>query len=110
MTITVANLRGRPRRLPPDGPTHFRVDRLSCLGNPYKGERNQTIEQYKPWIAARLREFDSLQAQAMDTIYAALCKHNHVTLWCWCNPKPCHADVLATYLKQRLNGNGSHAE
>lgn len=63
------------------------IGRGSKWGNPFKigpdGNREEVIEKYEAYILANQELLDSL-----DELRGK-------TLGCWCNPKPCHGDVLA---------------
>lgn len=62
------------------------IDRKSIWGNPFKmtseSDRMEVIEKYVYYILDKPELLDKL-----DTLY-------YKTLACWCDPKPCHGEVL----------------
>jgi hypothetical protein len=63
------------------------VGRPSKWGNPFTigrdGTREEVIEKYRVWI------------KTQPELLAALPELHDKVLGCWCDPKPCHATVLA---------------
>ena len=66
-----------------------RVDRATCWGNPYcvsdMMTREDAVRRYLKMILRKPDMIAKVQRELRDK-----------TLWCWCTPKLCHADVLAT--------------
>jgi hypothetical protein len=75
-------------------PYDIYIGRPSIWGNPFEigkdGNREEVIEKYKKWIIN--------QPNLLDQIHTLEGK----TLGCWCNPKPCHGDVLVDLLNDLL--------
>ncbi len=74
------------------------VARPTPLGNPFpiasESDRAGAIERYRaelPLILAR-----SAPARMQFARVVAAARTGDVTLLCWCAPKPCHAEVIAT--------------
>lgn len=93
MTTKVASMRGGRR---PHGPNEVRVDRATKWGNPFvvrKGYAHgegvglflEAVEAYEKWLPTQPHLIEALKELRGKTLY------------CWCHPKPCHADVLARY-------------
>jgi hypothetical protein len=92
-----------------------RSDKMnSPLGNPYthKGKRTslaklsfptveQAIEAYEMYFDAMYGK-DEEFTKAFDEIYEYYKTGKDVYLGCFCKPKPCHADVIAKKLQQKL--------
>ncbi|MBU2792723.1 DUF4326 domain-containing protein [Acidithiobacillus thiooxidans] len=72
------------------------VARPSPLGNPYAigpdGSREEVIERYRHWLAARIAERDPVVCTALLGIQP------DQPLSCHCAPLPCHATVIAEIL------------
>ena len=99
-------------------PTNFYVGRSakysSPLGNPYthNGKRSNlaklTFRTREEAIAAYELYFDEsygkdpMFTEAFDKIYDVYKSGQDVYLQCFCHPKPCHADVIARKLQQKL--------
>ena len=67
------------------------IDRRTKWGNPYKlgddGDREQVIARYREDLWCRL--------QAGEVSLEELADLDGCWLACWCEPLPCHGDVLA---------------
>ena len=65
------------------------IDRRTKWGNPFRigpdGTREDVIEKYRQWLP--------MQPHLM----AALHELKGKVLGCWCDPFPCHGDVLAEF-------------
>lgn len=74
----------------------------SPLGNPFvigkDGNREQVIEKYRAWLKEIVR--DGLKGKSSPAwiellkIVERVKKGEDVVLGCWCNPLPCHAEVI----------------
>lgn len=68
------------------------IDRTTSWGNPYKigtdGTRSEVIEKYKKYIVRHPQLLEDLA------------KLRPRRLLCWCKPRACHGDVLATLLDE----------
>lgn len=62
------------------------IGRPQKWGNPFTigkdGTREEVIKKYEDWI------------KSQPLLMAALPELKGKILGCWCNPKPCHGDVL----------------
>ena len=103
MTVTVGNLRdGMPDW---SDRTNVYVGRAfaglqaSPLQNPYTigrdGDRREVVRKYETFIQALLQDshFNAQQGELWD-ISAAIETSGDITLWCWCVPEECHAEVI----------------
>lgn len=70
------------------------IGRGSKWGNPFRigpdGSREQVIRKYEAWL---MTQSDLLEA---------LPELEGKVLACWCAPKPCHGDVLARLVRERV--------
>ena len=79
------------------------VGRPSPLGNPFKignvdGDREEVIRKYKAWLRRNIT--NKSVANELGRLITKYRKEGHLTLICWCAPLPCHADVIARYIKK----------
>lgn len=62
----------------------------SPFANPYKigkdGTREEVLEKYKKYIINKIKHDEKFKD--------SLLKLKGKTLGCWCNPEPCHGDIL----------------
>ena len=67
------------------------IDRRTKWGNPFKlgvdGSRDEVIDRYRADLWRRIR--------AGEISLEELAELNGCWLACWCEPLPCHGDVLA---------------
>ena len=81
----------------------FRVDRASCLGNPYKmeeqteEERARVCEIYKTHFKEVLLNIPEVK-EYLDKMVNFIEQTGKIELWCWCAPKQCHAETIKEYL------------
>lgn len=82
---------------PPWGqPGDVRIDRATNWGNPYyigkdkDGTRDEVIRKYRMYLRAKI---------VSGSINLSELK-NAKRLGCWCKPKACHGDVIATLLQE----------
>jgi hypothetical protein len=75
----------------------------TVLGNPVKlkGEhtRGDSLEAHKEYFYKNL---DKLEPILEELIQEG--SKRTVCLACWCHPKPCHGDVIAAYLNEKISG------
>lgn len=78
----------------------------SPLANPYKvnkeSEREEKIEQYKKWLTERDSDPMSDQSVEISDLAESLIAHKTLNLSCWCSPKKCHAEVIASFVVERV--------
>ena len=79
------------------------VGRPSPLGNPFKignldGNREEVIKKYKEWLRRNIT--NKSVADEMSRLIKIYKQEDCLTLICWCSPLPCHADVIARYIKK----------
>jgi hypothetical protein len=77
------------------------IDRDTRFGNPFRlkedgGDytREESVARYETWFKNKI--------QSDDDFRAAVEELRGETLGCWCKPKPCHGDVILTYLRGNL--------
>lgn len=79
-------------------PVNVRVDRRTPWGNPFKlgvhGGREEVVEKYRVWMERLWSDLDAEQITRLARL------HGNKVLWCWCAPRPCHADVLAEFAER----------
>ena len=99
MMVTVGNIKNYK------GGDMIRVDRSSCLGNPFKigkdGNREQVIAKYEEYFAERVQDKNSAFVKELRRIYQ-LAKSRDILLGCWCYPEHCHADVIKDFIDGHL--------
>jgi len=88
---------------------HFYVGRGSDVGNPFAmksnslQDRDTVCEQYEEWFKQKLADQKDRKFHTyLDIMVTALRNHGQVTLWCYCDPKRCHAETIKKWL---LNPN-----
>ena len=79
------------------------------LGNPIKlkGEhtREESLAAHRKFFLENTDRFKNI----LETI-ENIASRQTVCLTCWCHPKPCHGDVIAEYLNERIRGNTPELE
>lgn len=85
------------------------IGRPSPLGNPFPigdcGSREVVIEQYRKWLSIALAK-PGRYPEANVEFYRLCEKHRRdgrLTLVCWCSPLPCHGDVIADFIEDRVD-------
>ena len=79
------------------------VGRPSPLGNPFKignldGNRMEVIGKYEEWLKRNdCTKQVTTELRRLTSLYK---REGQLTLICWCAPLPCHADVIARYIKK----------
>ena len=81
------------------------IGRPSPLGNPFplkKGEeRGSTIQKYKDYFYEQI-ENNNIKFIAELNRLLKIAKQGQLNLGCWCDPNPCHGDVIKEFLEQQL--------
>lgn len=79
------------------------IDRSTRFGNPFKMEkdggeytREGCVEAYREWFSDQLED---------EEFRAAVEGLRGEILGCWCAPKPCHGDVILSYLRGEMDNN-----
>ena len=114
MKVEVVNV----RNFPLEAPTPYMyvgrympgIFRGHPLANPFKlpskataADRIDCLRQYKLWLNQLPNRDDLLHRLA-----AQVCKTG-LPLGCWCKPKACHADILATLVSEILSEKQTEA-
>ncbi|MCK5612605.1 DUF4326 domain-containing protein [Candidatus Pacearchaeota archaeon] len=106
MSIEIINTRKEMPTLPYD----VRVDRMSCLGNPfilrYDGNRDEVCDKFKVWFDELVNSWVPGEViMRRKDIFNELCRLADLygrcgkfRLFCWCAPKKCHAETIRDYL------------
>ena len=101
--ITIHNLRNEK----PNQRCDFRVDRESCLGNPYymasETYRNKVCDQYEEWFNKVLTSTDEVSTKVQSELRFLLGIYKRtgtLRLFCWCAPKRCHAETIKKWLER----------
>ena len=68
------------------------IGRPSKWGNPFKSGRDGTLEEVLE------KYYDHIMSR--PDLLAALPELEGKVLGCWCNPKPCHGDILVGLLQE----------
>ena len=109
--ITVYNINDEDHT---SSPNDYYIGRGSILGNPYThikdrqtkafyvvGTREEAIERYGHYFDVMYTTNDSFKDR-IDEIYDKYKSGEEVYLGCYCKPLPCHGDVIAEKLQERL--------
>lgn len=104
MSIEIKNMRN-------EKPTHkydIRVDRKSCLGNPFimsdESKRDEVCDKYEAWFKANCavslasENFPWNFRQELIRLKRIFKEYGKLRLFCWCAPKRCHAETIRDYL------------
>lgn len=81
--------------------------KASPLANPFtlKAHGEQALMRYAEWLPT-----DAAAQVELDQLAARLGAGENLALACWCNPKPCHGDIVAEALRHRCDsGYGADA-
>jgi hypothetical protein len=74
------------------------IDRTTIWGNPFKigkdGTRDEVIEKYQIWLEGS--DFKDFKQEERRMILDNISDLRGKTIGCWCKPKRCHGDVLAS--------------
>ena len=88
-----------------DGEVLIKVDRSSPVGNPFymrnEGMRDEVCDKYEAYFYKKVKEAGAFR-DYVAYIYRTALKQD-VALGCWCAPKRCHANVIATFINQFLS-------
>jgi hypothetical protein len=91
-----ANVRGAT-----NSELHHQVHRRcsSSLGNPFpmehESQREDVIAEYRIWLWVMIKSGNEPVLNELRMLARAVHEHRVVTLYCYCAPKPCHANVVA---------------
>ena len=91
-------------------PWQVRVDSVSPLGNPYhsavsydESQRAYAIYMYEGYLS---KQIGSCTMDDPTPAYHELMRlirlhdtYGKLELYCWCSPKPCHAEVIKNYIE-----------
>lgn len=106
MTIIVANKRTGVQFA---GLAYY-IGRPSALGNPFvigrDGDRCEVIAKYQDYFYDQLVDPDTALHREFMTLLKMIRNNERLgqdsRLICWCNPLPCHGDIIRIELERRL--------
>ena len=75
-----------------------RVDRSTEMGNAF----NMRADKDRDWACDRYEEYFNKRIETDPAFKREVLSLKGKTLFCWCAPKRCHADTIASW----LNGQG----
>lgn len=79
----------------------------SPLANPYRVrphgpyDRGEALVLYEGWLRSQLEARSPAVAGEMNRLYG-LARAGKLALRCFCAPHPCHGDVIAKILRERM--------
>lgn len=83
------------------------IGRGSPLGNPYpitkENPRVEVIQRYSEYLDEMIAKEDPTITKELDRLTNIALVEGEVRLHCFCKPKPCHGDVIAKIIEERLN-------
>lgn len=69
----------------------------SVLANPFKigkdGNREEVIAKYRVWLWNEMQKQEDVW-DALVWLAWKYKKQGRLTLWCWCYPQKCHAEII----------------
>jgi hypothetical protein len=81
------------------------IGRPTILGNPFamstESERTSVCDAYESYFRERV-EHDEEFRDCLDELAQQAIRNGYVRLGCFCKPKRCHGDTVASYLNQRI--------
>ena len=96
--ITIHNLRNEQ----PKEDYDIRVDRQSCLGNPFymqeETKRDEVCNKYADWFKIKVGYKEERIYKELERIQEIYERYGKLRLFCWCAPKRCHAETIRRYL------------
>ena len=86
---------------------YVKVDRSTPLGNPFHigpdGTREEVIKKYAEWLPGAYKKGSLGVRAAIDNLVERTMYHpEEVVLLCWCHPRACHADVIKSFVEERV--------
>ena len=89
-----------------DNEVLIKVDRSTPVGNPYYWREDGLYAEeayyiYEPYFYKKVKEPGAFRDYVAH-IYRAALKQD-VALGCWCAPKRCHAETIASFINQFLS-------
>lgn len=89
-----------------DGARGEYCGRPSPLGNPFymktEKDRNAVCEQYADWFTDKVFEDNSAVMTELRRLWKVHQREGEVNLLCYCAPKRCHCDTIASFLNSYL--------
>lgn len=74
------------------------IDRTTMWGNPFKigkdGTRDEVIEKHKKWLNGT--DYKDFMQEQRKFVLNNIHELRDKILGCWCKPKRCHGDTLAS--------------
>ena len=103
LMIRIVNLRSYELH---DNEVLVRIDRTSVLGNPFvlrnECDRSACIAKYKQYFKATFKSSENVHFLRELRRIFELALEKDIALACWCAPKACHGDVIASFLNDSI--------
>lgn len=93
--ITVLNKKNQDKTN--ENPNAVYIGRGSPLENPY---REESIKKYKEYMLDSIKSRDPIFCHAMNGLMIKKLRSEDIDLVCFCNPLPCHGDIIKEFLEQ----------
>jgi len=81
------------------------IMRPSPLGNPFKGDRYETVPKYRKWLWSEIEKKELVWNMLTDLANES--KSMDVYLVCCCAPLPCHGDIIKNAINWILEGENN---
>jgi hypothetical protein len=82
------------------------VGRPTPLGNPYymasESQRDKVCDQYQRWFDNKVEAKDPAVLGELRRLWRVGKEQGYLKLGCYCAPRRCHADTIASFLKSHL--------
>jgi hypothetical protein len=65
-------------------------------------EHNKAVAVYKRWLRKAVVEKDRAVCDELTRLKAKLLAEGTLNLGCWCEPLPCHVEVVKAYLLRAI--------
>jgi hypothetical protein len=95
--IHLVNLRNNK----PVRPYDVRVDRISVLGNPFKGDRDEDCNQYAEYFEVQIKK-NSAFLNELRRLWKLHKQYGQLRLFCWCVPLRCHSETIQQFLNNYI--------
>jgi len=82
------------------------IGRPSPLGNPFKGNRKQTIPKYRVWLNKQINGRNQKVIDELSRL-KQIALEGDLYLGCWCAPLPCHGDVIKSCIEWCIAKGGA---
>lgn len=84
----------------------FRIDRETCLGNPFhinsKSNRESVCDKYYIYFHSVLLKDEKAQ-KILNRMLAIYSSYGRLRLFCWCTPKRCHGETIKNWVMENID-------